>query len=101
MPGLKARGFADIGNVLVFMALLIVVPVAAVLLLDGLAPTFFNALAGLVGNLTTLSTGSTIGDAILGIFVIIIPVVAVAFFGTLTIDAMKIAYKGRSGGGGV
>lgn len=98
MPG-KVRGFADIGNVLVFMALLIVVPVAAVLLLDALAPTFFTALASLVTNMANLTTGSEIGDAILGIFILIIPVVAVAFFGTLAIDAMKVAYRGgRSGG---
>lgn len=96
--GFKTRGFADIGNVLVYLALLILVPVVSVILLDALAPTFFDALAGLMTTLTTVTTGSEIGDAILAVFVIVIPVGAVAFFGTLAFDSMKMA---RSKGGSV
>lgn len=98
MAALRAKSFADIGTVLTYLALLIVVPVAAILLLEALAPTFFTALAGLVQTLTNATTGSEIGDAILVIFVIIIPVSAVAFFGTLAFDAMRAA---RGGGRGV
>lgn len=89
MPGLKANSFNDLGRVVLFIALIIISPVIAVILLNELAPLFLNNLAALVTNLTSLSTGSTIGDAILSIAVIVIPIVGVIFLLTVALDAMK------------
>lgn len=94
---MKVRSFSDIGSALTALALIILVPIVAVLLLSELAPLFFDALANLTTALVGASTGSDVADAILGIFAIIVPIVGIAFFGTAAIDAMR---GGRGSGGG-
>lgn len=95
MPGFRAGSFNDLGRVVLAIALAIIAPVIAVILLNQLAPLFLNNLSEFVTNLTALSTGSAIGDAILSIAVIVIPIVGVIFLMTLALDA----FKSRGGGG--
>lgn len=101
-PGFRREesGSLNIGALMGTVFIVIGAILAAVLgmvLLNAFAPLYFTSLSGLIGNLTGISTGSDIGDAILSIVVIIVSIVGpVAFLG-LAVAVIAIKVRGGKG----
>lgn len=76
--------------------LAILVPVVVVVLLNEVAPIFFDNLSELITTLAGVDTGSSLGNVILALFAtIIFPIIAVVFFVGIASDSL-----GSRGGGG-
>ena len=83
------RAAFNVGNVN-GLVMGIIGAVVAILIVASLAGVFFSSISGLNENLSTASTGSTVGDTIASTFVIVVAVGAVIGLVGLVLSAIKL-----------
>lgn len=84
---------ANLGGVALGIAAVVIGAVVGVVLLNATADLYIDSVAGLIGTLSTASFGTTFGDSMLDIVVLIVSIVAP--FALLGLAIAVIVLKGR------
>lgn len=84
---------ANLGGVALGIAAVVVGAVVGVVLLNATADLYIDSVAGLIGTLNTATFGTTFGDSMLDIVVLIVSIVAP--FALLGLAIAVIVLKGR------